>query len=113
MTCGKELQGDGTIHGHGFVAVANVYQHSTIQDIGKLLASRIHNLSETDIVARILSFTEHLHREEHFRHEQHQRELPALEKEFHKNNVGPAINAFLSMRPRFAYEGCMDLLTCI
>ena len=108
MACAKELQGDGTIHGHGFLAVANAFQHSTVADIGKLLMSRIHGLTETEIAGRVIAFTEHLHREDHFDHDEHQEQLASLEKEFHNNNCGPPVNVFLSVRPRFFYDSTSD-----
>ena len=109
----KELQGDSTIHAHGFVALANMFQHSTMDDIGKLLISRINNLSESDIVHRVTAFVEHLHREEHFHHDDHQALLPELEKQFHGNNYGLAENIFLSVRPRCFLDSSKNLLTYI
>jgi len=32
MAFATELQGDGTLHGHGFVALANAWQHASLQD---------------------------------------------------------------------------------
>lgn len=104
MVCAKELQGDGTIHGHGFLAVANAFQHCTVEEIGKLLMSRIHGLTEKEIANRVIAFVEHLHREDHFDHEQHQELLESLENEFHNNNSGPLVNTFLSVRPRYFYD---------
>ena len=109
----KELQGDSTIHAHGFVALANVFQHSTIVDIGEFLMSRINNLSENEIVDRVMAFVEHLHREEHFHHDKHQELLPELEKQFHGNNYGPAENIFLSVRPRCFLDSSRNLITYI
>ena len=78
LACAKELQGDGTIHAHGFLAIANAFQHSTIEDIGKLLVSRMYNLTEAEIVERVINFVEHLQREDHYKHDQHQEQLEQL-----------------------------------
>ena len=36
----NEFQGDGTPHGHGFVSLANAYQHSTLEDIAQCVESQ-------------------------------------------------------------------------
>jgi len=89
MALANELQGDGTVHGHGFVAFNNIYQHGTLQDVADLIESRCQNLSEQDIVERITAFIEHISREDHFNDAKHQADLTKLEKEFHQNNDGP------------------------
>jgi hypothetical protein len=76
----NEFQGDGTPHGHGFVALANMYQFSTLEDIGEALEHNIHDLSPADMVQRILAFIEHLSREDHFDDEAHRNNLVSLEK---------------------------------
>ena len=35
MVMATEFQGDGTPHGHGFIPLANVYQHATLKEIAK------------------------------------------------------------------------------
>ena len=99
-----ELQGEGTLHGHGFVALANIYQHSTLQDVAELIESNFQNLTPEDIVKRITSFCEHVHREDHMDNEWHQQNLEMLEKEFHCNNDGPMRDAFLTARSRSFYD---------
>ena len=37
MAFANEFQGDGTAHGHGFVALASVYQYDTLQTISDML----------------------------------------------------------------------------
>ena len=37
MAFANENQGDGTVHGHGFVALCNAYQHATLEDIVRLI----------------------------------------------------------------------------
>ena len=86
----NEFQGDWTPHGHGFVALANMYQFSTLEDIGQALERNIHGLSPADMLQRILGFVEHISREDHFDDDAHQNNLVSLEKEFHTNNFGPA-----------------------
>ena len=99
MAFANEFQGDGTPHGHGFVALANAYQFNSLQHIADLLEQNIHELSPADMVQRITSFIEHLHREDHFNDEAHQGSLRSLEEEFHSNNFGHARNEHLSVRP--------------
>ena len=99
MAFANEFQGDGTAHGHGLVALANIYQHSTLEDIATLITSNIGQLSPARVVQRITSFIEHLHREDHFDDAEHQRNLDSLEEQFHRNNFGPQCNVHLSVRP--------------
>ena len=70
--------GDGTAHGHGFVALANVYQYSTLEDIATLITSNARNLSPGRIVERITAFMEHLQREDHFDDAEHQKNLESV-----------------------------------
>jgi hypothetical protein len=102
-----EFQGDGTPHAHGFVSLANMYQHRTLKEIGDLIESNHHGMTSESILQRITSFTEHLQREDHFNNAEHQRNLETLEREFHANNEGPARNHYLSVRSRPLYE-CAD-----
>ena len=99
MAFANEFQGGGTPHGHGFVALANAYQFNSLQHIADLLEQNIHELSPADMVQRITSFIEHLHREDHFNDEAHQGSLRSLEEEFHSNMFGHARNEHLSVRP--------------
>ena len=42
-----ELQGDSTPHGHGFMALANAYQHSTLEEIAeKISLGKINKFKE-------------------------------------------------------------------
>ena len=40
-----EFQGDGTPHGHGFISLANMYQHNTLEDIKHIIESNQQGLS--------------------------------------------------------------------
>ena len=82
------------------------------EDIGQLLVSRMYNLTEAEIAERVINFVEHLQREDHYKHDQHQDQLEQLEKEFHDNNTGPPVNTFLSVRPRMFLDSSPALLTC-
>ena len=93
------VTGDGTAHGHGFVALANAYQYSTLEDIASLITSNARNLSPGRVVERITAFMEHLQREDHFDDAEHQKNLESLEEQFHRNNFGPTGNVHLSVRP--------------
>ena len=103
-----EFQGDGTPHAHGFVSLANMYQHHTLDEIGEIIASNQQKMTPEVVLERVTCFVEHLQREDHFDNEKHQENLPALEKEFHENNFGPPRNLYLSVRPRYFYERGSD-----
>ena len=95
----NELQGEGTIHGHGFAALCNKYQHSDLEQIAEMIRTNIHDIPAEDMVKRVTDFMEHLHREDHFNDDLHQNSLRSLEEQFHQNNFGPPGNAHLSVRP--------------
>ena len=99
MAFANEFQGDGTPHGHGFVALANIYQYSTLEQIGQALEDNIHKISPARMVERVTDFIEQLHREDHFSDDAHQHNIESLEEEFHCNNFGPPGNIHLSVRP--------------
>ena len=58
MAMATEFQGDGTPHGHGFMALVNAYQHKSLQDIVNLIESGIHQLKPQDVIDRITAFME-------------------------------------------------------
>ena len=87
-----EFQGDGTPHGHGFVSLANAYQHSTLEDIAQCIESN------ADFLDRVVKFNTHLQTEEHNDHHAHQRSLDALERSFHKNHDDPKDILMLGLR---------------
>ena len=96
--CFVPPKGDGTAHGHGFVALANVYQYSTLDNIRELIESNVRNLSPKGVVNRITSYMEHLHQEHHFKNAEHQENIGSLEEQFHKNNFGGPGSVHLSVR---------------
>ena len=49
--------GDGTAHGHGFVALANIYQYSALEDISAALESDVHGAPPAGTANRATSFT--------------------------------------------------------
>ena len=103
LALATEFQGEGTPHGHGFVALCNAYQHRSLQDIADLIKSGAHELSSSEIVERIKSFCEHLQREDHFDDDKHQADIEQLEAEFHRGNEGPR-SVYLSARPEEFYK---------
>jgi len=98
-----EFQGDGTPHGHGFVSLANAYQHCSLLDIAQMLEANGNADAQQEQLQRFFQFFEHLHREDHYDHEGHQQALRQLEKDFHANNDGPKENILLSFKPRDLY----------
>ena len=83
-----EHQGDGTPHGHGFVALMNAYQHGTLQDIAKLLERNAEKAGQQEEFERLLQFFAHLKKEDHFDYKKHENALSQLERDFHNNNEG-------------------------
>ena len=63
------------------------------------LENDIHEKDPTEMVERTTSLIEHLHREDHFDDDAHQKNIDSLEQEFHMNNFGPARSQHLSARP--------------
>ena len=45
MGFATEFQGEGTPHGHGFVCLANMWQHHTLEEIGRIIESRSRGLN--------------------------------------------------------------------
>ena len=89
--------GDGTARGHGFIALAKIYQFSMLEYIGAALESTVHGIPPAEMVNCITSFMEHLRREDHFGDLSH-----TLEQLFHANNFGPqhcAQHSHVSARP--------------
>ena len=74
----NEFQGDGTAHGHGFVSLANAYQHSTLEDIADKIEENVEFLKRT------VKFNTHLQTEEHLDHDAHQRNFESIEESFRK-----------------------------
>ena len=103
-----EFQEDGTPHGHGIVSLANMYQRNNLEVIGDMLEHNVHNLPADQMLQRITNFVEHLHREDHFDHDGHERDIEKLEQEFHMNNAGPPRNTYLAVRPRFLFHPDVD-----
>ena len=101
-----ELQGDGTLHGHGFIALANAWQYGSLQDIGNRIAEYAATLNKEDVMSRLNAFITHLSREDHIDDAQHQASLDSLEQQFKCNNDGPRENIFLSCRSRCFYDKC-------
>ena len=99
-----EFQGDATPHGHGFASLANMYQHSTLEEIRDIIESNVKKVPAEEMQERLIQFIDHIQREDHIDDEAHQNSLHSLEKEFHNANEGPKQNKYLSVRPRTFYE---------
>ena len=104
MLFATEYQGEATPHGHGFISLANMYQHSTLEQIGNMIEKNAKGISPEDMLERITRFCEHLQREDHYDHEKHEKNLNSLEKQFHANNEGPPENVYLSTRSAPLYK---------
>ena len=80
MCFATEMQGEGTPHGHGFVSLANMYQHHTLEEIGQIIEANARGLTPDIMLDRVKRFIEHLQREDHYDNAWHQRNLPTLER---------------------------------
>ena len=94
----NEQQGDGTPHGHGFVALCNAYQHATLEDIVRLIEENRTRAEQEEQVQRMLRFHSHLHREEHFYDDTHQANLDELEKGSQTNFADTSDHVLLGAR---------------
>ena len=99
MSFATEYQGEATPHGHGFVSLANMYQHHTLEEIGNMIEHNSEGIPPQMMLERITRFCEHLQREDHYDQEKHDLNLEHLEKQFHANNEGAPEQIFLSVRP--------------
>ena len=84
MAFATEFQKSRPPHAHGFVSLANIYQHGHLESIAEMLKKNLASLSTEDMVARILAFVEHVQREDHFFDDEHVKAEPQLEKEWKK-----------------------------
>eukprot|EP00973_Karenia_brevis_P083859 11636492-Karenia_brevis.AAC.1 len=107
MAFATEFTKNATPHGHGFVTLANLYQHNSVETIAEMLKGNLDNLSPDnilDLLARITAFVEHTQREDHFDHEQHVATEGELETEWKQHNDGPQRNIYLSVRPKKLFD---------
>ena len=98
MAFATEYQGESTPHGHGFISLANMYQHHNLEQIGNIIESNYNGITPEDMLDRVKKFVAHLQREDHIDNEQHQNNLEKFESDFHTNNAGPDENIHLSVR---------------
>ena len=104
MAFATEYQGEATPHGHGFVSLANMYQHQNLEQIGSIIESNYKGITPQDMLDRVKKCVGHLQREDHMDNEQHQKNLQKFEAAFHTNNAGPDENIHLSVRPARFYK---------
>ena len=66
-----EYTKDGSPHGHGLVALSNLYSTATLLDIAKML--KANSAAESaELVSRVKNFVDHLQRSKHFHQDQHE-----------------------------------------
>ena len=80
LGCVIEYQHNNHPHAHGNAHKVTAYQHKTLEQIKTLIEQ---NLLEPKT---IIDYQTALHREDHFDHEQHMREVPHLEAAWRNNN---------------------------
>eukprot|EP00973_Karenia_brevis_P023918 3297879-Karenia_brevis.AAC.1 len=56
MCFATEYQGEATPRGHGFVSLANMYQHHTLDDVRKLIKEKFKPISSEEMIRRITRF---------------------------------------------------------
>ena len=98
LAIATEFQGDGTSHGHGFVALHNMFQFNNLETIAEMIDNNIHELPGQAMLNRITNFIEYVQCEDHIDDAKHQASLDKLEEQFHHNNFGPPENVYLSLR---------------
>ena len=64
MAFAVEMQGDSTPHAHGFVALCNMYQRDTLEDVAGKIRGRCLNMDAREIVERVVRFTEHMEQQD-------------------------------------------------
>ena len=106
----NEFQGEGTPHGHGFVPLANMYQHNTLQEIAAMLESNALGICPDQLVERVKLFCDHVQRESHFDQAKHEEEAEKLEQGFHSANdeKKDSANVFLSLRPKTFFDSTVQ-----
>ena len=75
-----EYQGEGTPHAHGFVSLANMYQHRTLEEVGNIIECSARELTPAEMLERVKRFVEHVQRADHFDDAKHQADLSQLEQ---------------------------------
>ncbi len=88
-----EYQGDGTPHFHGFLDLIHAYKDRTLQEIADMIRSKCMHVRE------VKAYVQHICREEHYDHEQHQRKVSEYEEAW-KHNYSGREHIGLSVRPR-------------
>ncbi len=73
MAFANEFQGEGAPHGHGFLSLANIYQHNTVHQIATTLESNSRGMCAGDLVQRVKDFCDHVQRESHVDQSQHEK----------------------------------------
>ena len=86
-----EHQGDGTPHVHGSMVLVSVYQFSTLEEI----AERIEQ--DWLSVEAIKEYQMHICREEHYAHDQHKEQEPALERAWKENYTEPELQGLCAL----------------
>ena len=76
-----EYTKDGSPHGHGLVALCNLYSTNSLLDIAKMLKANSAAHS-AEFVSRMKNFVDHLQRSKHFDQKQHSAREEMLETAF-------------------------------
>ncbi|CAK0851422.1 unnamed protein product, partial [Prorocentrum cordatum] len=75
-----ENQHLGTLHFHGFVYLANMFQHAPLTEIART------NRESPGLADAVKEWHAWVHREEHWAPEEHRESLPSLESEWRQNH---------------------------
>ena len=102
MAFANEFQGEGTNHGHGFVAMSNMYQHSTLHDIAAMLEENARQMPADELVKRVKDYCAHVQRQSHMDPSSHEKNFSKMEEGFNTANdeaLAPE-NVHLAARPK-------------
>ena len=65
MSIATGFQGDGTPHGHGFVALRNMFQYHDLAQLSDMIDNNIHTLDSQAMLDRVTSSIDHVQCEDH------------------------------------------------
>ena len=98
MVFANEFQGEGTPHGHGFIALANLYQHNSLQDIAKMIETNANGIEGKTLAETVKAFCSHVQRERHMDEKNTQRIWINWKGLFIQATMCPAIQKTYSCR---------------
>ena len=62
LAIATEYQGEATPHGHVFASLANMYQHTTLQETGEIIEHNAQGMDRQVMLDRLFRFVKHVQR---------------------------------------------------